>query len=133
MAGLTSETAAQRLFEVGRNEVASRTRVTVSAGLAQQLRDPLILVLLGACLLTLLTGDVTDALVIAVVVTANTTVGLVQEIRADRAITALAHLSAPFVRVRRDGVEVSVAAAEVVPVTRFCSPKVTSFPPTANS
>jgi Ca2+-transporting ATPase len=114
-AGLTSETAAQRLIEVGRNEVASRTRVTVSAGLAQQLRDPLILVLLGACLLTLLTGDVTDALVIAVVVTANTTVGLVQEIRADRAIIALAHLSAPFVRVRRDGVEVSVAAADVVP------------------
>ena len=115
ISGLTSAEAAQRLVELGRNEVAPRARVTVWAALLVQLRDPLILVLLAACALTLVTGDVTDAIVIAVVVAANSAVGLIQEIRADRAITALAQLSAPSVRVRRDGVETSSAAADVVP------------------
>jgi len=113
--GLTAAEAARRLSEAGRNEVTQRARVTVWSGLLGQLRDPLILVLLGACLLTLLTSDLTDAAVIAIVVVANSAVGVVQEIRADRAITALAQFSAPSVRVRRDGTEVSVPSAEIVP------------------
>ena len=115
MPGLTSEAAAQRLIAVGRNEVASQARVSILAGLMAQLRDPLILVLLAACALTMATGDVTDAAVIAFVVAANSTVGLTQQIRADHAITALAQLSAPLVRVRRDGAEILLPVAEVVP------------------
>ena len=80
-----------------------------------QLRDPLIVVLLAACALTVLTGDLADACVIAFVVLVNTAVGVTQEVKADRAITALAQLSVPVVRVRRDGVETSVPAAELVP------------------
>ena len=114
MPGLSTAQAVTRLREGGRNEVASRGRVTVWTGLLAQLRDPLILVLLGACALTVGTGDMTDAIVIAVVVVANSTVGLVQQIRADHAITALTRLSAPTVRVRRDGAEMSVPSAEIV-------------------
>src|SRR5690606_42079248 len=73
------------------------------------------MVLLGAFALTVLTGDLTDAAVIALVVVVNTTVGVVQEVKADRAITALAQLSAPHVRVRRDGVEALVPSGELVP------------------
>ena len=73
------------------------------------------MVLLAACALTLATGDLTDAAVISLVVLVNTTVGVFQEIKADRAITALAHLTTPSVRVRRDGVEVSLPSAELVP------------------
>ena len=56
-----------------------------------QLRDPLVLVLLAAAVLTVATGDWADAAVIALVVVVNTTVGVVQEVKADRAITALSH------------------------------------------
>jgi len=48
------------------------------------------------------------------VVAANTTVGVVQELKADRAITALSALTAPEARVLRDGVQQVVAAVEVV-------------------
>jgi Ca2+-transporting ATPase len=113
--GLTAAEAARRLSEAGRNEVAQRARVTVWSGLLAQVRDPLILVLLSACLLTLLTSDLTDTAVIAIVVVANSAVGVVQEIRADHAITALAQFSTPSVRVRRDRTDVSVPSAEVVP------------------
>ena len=113
--GLTAVEAARRLQEVGANEVKQRGRISVWSSIGLQLRDPLIIVLLAACALTLLTGDFTDAAVIAFVVLVNTTVGVAQEIKADRAITALAQLTSPLVRVRRDAVENSVPATELVP------------------
>ena len=113
--GLSVTEAARRLEETGPNEVRQRGRISVWSGIGVQLRDPLIIVLLAACALTLMTGDLADAAVIALVVVVNTSVGVAQEVKADRAVTALAQLSAPAVRVRRDGVESSVAASELVP------------------
>jgi len=80
-----------------------------------QLRDPLILVLLAACVLTLVTGDLTDFAVIALVVVVNTAVGVAQELRADRAVTALSEMTMPAVRVVRDGRESRIATSELVP------------------
>jgi Ca2+-transporting ATPase len=114
-AGLTRTEAAQRRARVGPNELRQRGRISVWSSIGLQLRDPLIVVLLAACALTLVTGDLADAAVIAFVVVVNTAVGVTQEVRADRAITALAQLSAPVVRVIRDGLETSVPSAELVP------------------
>lgn len=113
--GLTTTEAARRLAQVGPNELRQRGRISVWSSIGVQLRDPLIVVLIAACALTLVTGDFTDAAVIAFVVVVNTAVGVTQEVRADRAITALTRLSAPVVRVRRDGGETSIPAAAVVP------------------
>lgn len=81
----------------------------------QQLRDPLILVLLVAAAGTIATGDLSDAAVILLVITVNTLVGVVQEVRAEAAVMALSAMSAPVARVVRGGKERSVPAAEVVP------------------
>ncbi len=113
--GLSVKEAAERLEQVGLNEIRQGGRISVWSSMGLQLRDPLIVVLLAACALTLLTGDFTNAGVIAFVVLVNTAVGVTQEVKADRAITALAELSAPAVRVRRDGVETTVSVAELVP------------------
>jgi Ca2+-transporting ATPase len=48
------------------------------------------------------------------VIVVNTWVGVAQEIKADRAITALATLAAPAARVLRDGRQCEIPAAEVV-------------------
>jgi P-type Ca2+ transporter type 2C len=71
-------------------------------------------VLLVAAALTIATGDRTDMVVILLVVAVNTTVGVGQELRADRAISALSDLTAPAARVLRDGGQRRIAAAEVV-------------------
>ncbi|HSN07205.1 MAG TPA: cation-translocating P-type ATPase [Candidatus Angelobacter sp.] len=113
--GLTSAEAGRRLTRSGPNTIAQHGRISVRSSIGAQLRDPLILVLLAALVLTLVTGDWTDAAVIGLVVAVNTTVGVAQEVRADRAVTALAQLSAPTVRVRRDGTECSIAARDLVP------------------
>ncbi|MEU8619597.1 HAD-IC family P-type ATPase [Streptomyces sp. NPDC048623] len=113
--GLTEAEAARRLAAEGPNEVAARQPVRLPSRILAQLRDPLIMVLLGAVVLTLAIGDHPDAIVIALVVVVNTTVGVVQEIRADNAVAALSALSAPHAQVRRDGAVRDLPAAEVVP------------------
>ncbi|MFI8371903.1 cation-translocating P-type ATPase [Streptomyces sp. NPDC085466] len=112
--GLTPAEAARRLAADGPNEVTARRPVRLYSRVLAQLRDPLIMVLLGAVALTLAIGDHPDAIVIGLVVLVNTTVGVVQEVRADNAVAALSALSAPHARVRRDGTVRDVAAAEVV-------------------
>ncbi|WP_432045731.1 cation-translocating P-type ATPase [Streptomyces asiaticus] len=114
-AGLSGEEAARRLGEYGANVVARERRTPVWRRVLQQLRDPLIVVLLVAAVLTLTTGDFPDASVILLVITVNTVAGVVQEVRAERAVAALTALSAPTARVIRDGGECSVPAAHVVP------------------
>jgi Ca2+-transporting ATPase len=80
-----------------------------------QLRDPMILLLLAAAVLTSLLRDLTDLTVILVVIVLNTAVGVVQELRAERALAALRRLAAPQARLRRAGRTVMVPAADVVP------------------
>ncbi|WP_269465891.1 cation-translocating P-type ATPase [Streptomyces qaidamensis] len=113
--GLSSDEAARRLELHGPNEIPAEPRTPVWRRVLQQLRDPLILVLLVAAALTIATGDLSDAAVILLVITVNTVVGVVQEVRAEQAVMALSAMSAPAARVVRDGEERSVAAAEVVP------------------
>lgn len=115
LGGLTDLEAERRLAEHGRNEIPPAPATPWYARVLAQLRDPLIMVLLGAVVLTIAIGDHADAVVIAVVIVVNTTVGVVQETRADHAVAALSAMSAPKARVLRDGAPREVPAALVVP------------------
>jgi Ca2+-transporting ATPase len=113
-AGLTSVEAARRLDRDGANLLPAQPGVPLWRRIANQVRDPLVLVLLAAAALTILIGDWADATVIMLVVVVNTTVGVVQEVKADRAITALSDLTAPEARVVRDGGQRHISSADVV-------------------
>src|SRR5262249_2669019 len=114
-AGLTSAQAADRLEQQGRNEIPEPRPPGVLSRAADQLRDPMILLLLGAAAVTIALRDVVDTVVIGLVVVLNTTVGVVQEIRAERTVRALRRMSAPTARVIRDGSHLVIPAAELVP------------------
>jgi len=111
---LSPAEAADRLLRDGPNELPRAQTTSMWRTIASQLRDPLILVLMVAAALTLATGDWTDAGVIVLVIVVNTTVGVVQEVKAGRAIAALSELTAPEARVLRDGEQRQVPASEVV-------------------
>ena len=113
--GLSTPDALERLVRFGPNIVPATPRPGLLPRIVNQLRDPLIVVLLIAAMLTLITGDLSDALVILLVIVVNTSVGVAQEVRADNAVAALASLAAPRARVVRDGGEMEIPAADVVP------------------
>ncbi|WP_275411789.1 cation-transporting P-type ATPase [Winogradskya humida] len=112
--GLTSHEAARRLVRDGGNVLPTRRPPSLWRRVVSQLRDPLVLVLLAAAAFTLATADFTDASVILFVIVVNTTVGVIQEVKAERAISALSALTAPDARVVRDGGQREVPAADLV-------------------
>ncbi|MGZ4595609.1 MAG: cation-translocating P-type ATPase [Actinomycetes bacterium] len=113
--GLTTDEAASRLASHGPNTVATPRRRGVTWRAARQLGDPMLLLLMAAACLTLWQHDIADTIVIVTVIVLNTAVGVAQELRAERAITALRAMAAPHARVHRDGRDLLVMAAEVVP------------------
>ncbi len=113
--GLSTVEAGRRRAAHGRNEIPTAAPPRLYRRVGSQLSDPLILLLLAAMLVTIVLRDVTDTSVIVLVVVLNTTVGLVQETRADRAAAALRRLAAPTARVVRDGRHRNLPAAELVP------------------
>ncbi|HEY0639494.1 MAG TPA: HAD-IC family P-type ATPase, partial [Pseudonocardiaceae bacterium] len=113
--GLTTAEATARLRATGPNLVPEPPRPGVAVRVLAQLRDPMILLLLAAAALAIGLGDLTDTAVILAVIVLNTTVGVVQELRAERSLAALRRMSAPTARVLRDGRRVVRPAAELVP------------------
>lgn len=112
--GLSCAEAARRLESDSLNALPVERQVRLWRRVLMQVRDPLVTVLLVAAALTIGTGDWTDAGVILLVIVVNTSVGVAQEVKADRAISALGALTAPHARVVRDGQQRQIASAEVI-------------------
>ncbi len=113
--GLSAEEAARRLAEHGANTPPQPPRRSPASRVLDQLRDPMVMLLLGALVVTLALRDVPDTVIIAVVVMVNTAIGVVQETRAEQAIDALSTMAAPHATVLRDGTFLAVPSADVVP------------------
>jgi Ca2+-transporting ATPase len=112
--GLTTRQAAERLAADGPNTVPVGRPVGWPVRVGRQLADPLLVLLLAAAAVTTVLGDLPDTAVIALVVVVNTTVGVTQEVRADRAVAALRQLAATTARVRRNGVDLVVPTEQIV-------------------
>lgn len=120
--GLTSQMAAERLAQKGRNELAETGgKKSLFWRFLAQFDDFMILLLLGAAVVSVvisrLSGenDVLDAVMILGIVVLNAALGLFQESKAEKALEALKKMAAPHARVIRDGIVREIPAAEVVP------------------
>ena len=111
-AGLTAEEAARRLAARGELPPAPSSRSVASIVRANTF-TLFNLILATFLLLILISGQYADGLFAGVLV-ANTSIGIVQELRAKRALDRAALLVAPRARVVRSGVESLVAIDEVV-------------------
>ncbi|WP_404382924.1 cation-transporting P-type ATPase [Knoellia locipacati] len=114
-AGLTSREAERLLAEIGPNRAPEPRRRGVLARAVEQLRDPMILLLLAASAVTTALRDWPDTTIILAVVVFNTTVGVVQQFRAERAMDEIRKLVAATARVRRDGCTVELPTDQLVP------------------
>ena len=113
-AGLTTAEAARRLAADGPNELPQKPPASFLSHLADQFKDFLVLLLIGAAFVSLLLGEWLDAIVIVLLVILNAAIGVVQEYKADRALASLRKLAAPEARVIRSGRNEQVAARTLV-------------------
>ena len=113
--GLTSKEAKRRLEEYGPNELQQKKGASVFQMFLEQLKDYMVIILIVASVVSILVGEVTDAIVILGIVIINAVLGVIQEYRAGKALEALKKMSAPNAKVLRDGEPVTIPARELVP------------------
>jgi magnesium-transporting ATPase (P-type) len=112
--GLDEAEAASRLEADGPNRLPEPPRRTALQRLVAQFNNLLILVLIGAAVITALLGHYIDTVVILAVVVANTLIGFFQEGKAEQALEALRGMLAPRASVLRDGRRVELPADRLV-------------------
>lgn len=115
MEGLTTEEARRRLQQYGPNQLEEKARRTFAQMVWEQLRGFVILLLIGAAIISAILGEYVDAGAIIAIVLLNTILGVVQESRAEEALAALKRMAAPDSQALRDGKRVTVPAPELVP------------------
>ena len=113
--GLPVEEAAGRLRAYGPNQVREHQRLTRVMVLVNQIRNPLLLVLVFAAVASAVTGAWVDAAIVIVIVLATVGMGYTREYQAETAAAALQARVRTRARALRGGRAVDVPMEEVVP------------------
>ncbi|MBX3066925.1 MAG: cation-translocating P-type ATPase [Anaerolineae bacterium] len=113
--GLANSEAARRLEHYGTNELVEKGLKSPLAILWEQITGPLVLLLIGAAIVSALLGKWDSTIAIAAIVVINAVLGVVQEYRAEQAMAALKQMAAPMVRIRREGRVIDVEGRTLVP------------------
>ncbi|GAB4508737.1 MAG: calcium-transporting P-type ATPase, PMR1-type [Anaerolineae bacterium] len=113
--GLSEAEVTRRQQEFGKNALPRGEGTNWVQLVVSQFTDLMVLILIAAALISLFLGEVTDVIVILVIVILNAALGVYQEYRAEQALAALSALQVPLVRVRRDGKVHQISAEELVP------------------
>ncbi len=112
--GLTAAEASRRLASEGFNDLPSTERRTLVRIVAGVLREPMFALLLGAGVVYLVLGDLTEALVLLAFATISVSITVVQEARSERVLEALRDMTSPRAMVVRDGERMRIPGREVV-------------------
>lgn len=112
--GLTYAQAKKRLRHAGLKINPDSFGKDVRLLLAQ-FKSPLVLILLGAIILALSLGDITNSIIVLVIILLTGILSFIQERNAGRAIEKLQNMVRVTAMVKRDNNLVSVPLAEVVP------------------
>ena len=113
--GLTTADAEAKLVKYGPNELQEGERKSIAVMLLAQFKDVMILILLAAAIISGIIGDLTDTIVILVIVLLNAIIGFFQEYRAEKAMQALKQMAVTQARVLRDGTSSWMSATALVP------------------
>ncbi|MCM3698390.1 calcium-translocating P-type ATPase, SERCA-type [Paenibacillus macerans] len=113
--GLSDEEALRRREESGWNELEEGKRISPILLFLNQFKDFMMLVLMGATLISGFLGEYLDAVTIIAIIILNGVLGFIQEFRAERSLRALKQLSAPHANVLREGTVKHLPARELVP------------------
>ncbi len=112
--GLSSEEAAKRLRELGANSLGVH-HVSAGSVLLRQLRNPLLILLMAAAVVSDLTGGGANAIIIGVIVALSVLLGFVNEYRAEVAMDALRDRIHHEAEVLRDGRSCRIPVGDLVP------------------
>ena len=118
--GLSAKEAEARLAKHGPNKLKEAKKATLFERFLDQLKDPMIIILLVAAAVSGITAaysneSFADVFIILIVVLINAVLGVYQESKAEKAIEALQAMTAATSKVLRDGKQITVKSEALVP------------------
>jgi len=113
--GLTAQEAQTRLARVGRNTLAEEKEESFWEEFIEELREPMVLMLLVTGILYAFWGELADAITIFFIILTLNTVEVVNEQRSKKAIASLRKLAEPTTSVLRDGRFQEIPVDQVIP------------------
>ncbi len=119
--GLTNEEAEKRFQEYGENKLEDKPKDNLFVKFIKQFNDFMIIILIIASIVSALiekvqgSNDYLDSIIIIAIVVFNAIMGIVQEAKAEKSLDALKKMTAPVVKVRREGRVKQINSSELVP------------------
>lgn len=113
--GLSASETTERLNQYGQNTLTEQKKSSLFQKFVAQFKDLMIIILMIAALIAAFAGDVSDALIIFLVIILNAAFGVFQEAKAENAIDALKEMTTPSSRVRRNNQITTIKSVDLVP------------------
>lgn len=113
--GLSSQEANNKLSEYGKNALEEEKGRSYFAKLMDQFKDPMIIILLAASIVSAIVGQIEDSIIIVAIIVIMALLSLYQEGKAEESIKALQKMASPHAKVKRDGKIVEIASEDLVP------------------
>lgn len=115
MEGLTSIEAHKRQEKYGKNELTPEKEESFLRKVLHIISEPMFLLLIVAAIIYFILGEPRDGAIMLIFVVGIISIDVIQEWKTDKTLNALKDLSAPHVKVIRDGKEMVIASADLVP------------------
>src|SRR5690625_2749613 len=112
--GLTSGEASRRLKENGPNVFEASKPPSLFQKIWEQINSLLIYILIAAAVISAVVGEISDAVIIGIVIALNAVIGVVQESKAEKALEELKKMSTPKAAVKRHGTIQGIGSEELV-------------------
>lgn len=112
--GLSEEEVKLRLERDGFNEIAEKKATPIYKIILNQLSDTMVLILIGAALISGFLGDITDSFVILFIIFVNSCIGFFQEYNAEEALASLRTVLPKIAKVIRNGNSMEIKLRELV-------------------
>ena len=113
--GLSTEQAKILQQQYGKNELTAQKKESFIKKILHIISEPMFLLLLCAAAIYFILGEARDGAIMLIFVVGIISIDVIQEWKTDKTLNALKALSAPRVTVLRDGAEIQIASADLVP------------------
>lgn len=119
--GLTNEEVEKRFQQYGENKLEDKPKESLIVKFFKQFNDFMIIILIIASIISAIiekvqgSNDYLDSIIIIAIVIFNAIMGIVQEAKAEKSLEALQKMTAPVVKVKREGRIRQVKSSELVP------------------
>ena len=110
---LSEQEVKEHQLQYGMNELVEGKKKTVLQIFLEQFKDFLVMILIGAAIVSGILGDIESMAVILAVITLNAILGTLQTIKAEQSLQSLKSLSAPMAKVLRNGNIMLIPSKEV--------------------